>query len=132
MSYNNIVADTFSRIRNACLLKQLTVNVRRSVFILQVLDFLYQEGYIRGYSIVNIKEVTVHLKYIKNACVIKELKQISTPGRRVYLTIRDINNYLVNKKYLGNYYVISTSNGLKTLTQCVSENIGGLLLFKVN
>ena len=46
MTYNNSIADMFSRLRNASVSKQLKISVRASKYNLAVLDFLYKEGYI--------------------------------------------------------------------------------------
>ena len=52
------------------------------------------EGFIRGYAEVEFKggrrELEIELKYHEGRPVIRELKRISTPGRRVYASVRDL------------------------------------------
>jgi small subunit ribosomal protein S8 len=98
MTYNNPLADLFSRIRNAYVSKQVKVLVNNSRFVIVVLDFLYKEGYIRGFACVDQKQILVFLKYIKNEPVFRELKQISTPGNRVYFNLRRLKNLVNNRK----------------------------------
>src|SRR5690242_2012415 len=119
MSYNNPLGDMFSRLRNAYAAKQMKILVRASKYNLVVLDFLYKEGYIRGYSCFDNQHIWVFLKYIKNEPVFRELKQISTPGNRVYFNLRQLSRLVNNRKWLSSRYIISTSFGLKTLSQCL-------------
>jgi small subunit ribosomal protein S8 len=131
MSYNNPLGDMFSRLRNAYVAKQVKISVRNTRYNLVVLNFLYKEGYIRGYSCLDVKYILVLLKYIKNEPVFRELKQVSTPGNKVYFNLRQLKCLVNNRKWLSSRYIISTSFGLKTLDQCLILRLGGLVLFKI-
>lgn len=131
MTYNNPLGDMFSRLRNAYTAKLVKIKVIKSRYNLVVLDFLYKEGYIRGYNCLDPKYIMVFLKYIKNEPVFRELKQVSSPGNRVYLSLRQLNRIINNKRWLSSRYVISTSFGLKTLSQCIFLRLGGQVVFKI-
>ena len=59
-----------------------------------MLDVLAEEGYIRGYARVEQKggaaEFEIELKYYNGQPAIREIKRVSTPGRRVYSPVRDL------------------------------------------
>lgn len=112
------------------------VKVLRSKFILKILMFLYKEGVIRGFSYTfkNKKRkkclyyIDVFLKYIENFPVIYNLKVISTPGRRIYMSCNEIKkNYGLNTILL-----ISTNKGIITNRDLYFKklNIGGELLLQ--
>ena len=65
-----------------------TIDVPASKFRLKVLEILKSEGYISNFIVEekknNIKNLKVNLKYYEGTPVIKEIKRISRPGRRVY------------------------------------------------
>lgn len=98
MTYNNPLGDMFARLRNAYVAKHLKIKVLSSRYNITVLDFLYKEGYIRGYHCLDQKEIMVFLKYVKNEPVFRELKQVSTPGNRVFFSLRQLNNLVNNRK----------------------------------
>ena len=88
MSMNDPLGDMLTRIRNAQMRGKSTVRSPASKLRAWVLDVLQGEGYIRGYERVTSAdghaELEIALKYADGQPVIRELKRISTPGRRVY------------------------------------------------
>ena len=88
MSMNDPVGDMLTRIRNAQMRNKSNVSTPASKLRGWVLDVLKSEGYIRNYESVIGKDgratIEVSLKYFDGEPVIRELKRISTPGRRVY------------------------------------------------
>ena len=77
-----------------------------------VLDVLHREGYIRGFTKVEIEnnknEFKIELKYIDGEPVIKNISRVSTPGRRVYSKIKDLQEIFDG---LG-ISILSTSKGV--------------------
>src|SRR5260370_16718248 len=88
------VGDLLTRIRNGQSARLESVTVPASRLRSNVLDVLQREGYIRGWFEEElrpgVKELRVELKYDNGRPVIKEIKRVSTPGRRVYSKIRDL------------------------------------------
>ena len=78
----------FSRIRNGQMRSLSSVLIPSSNFRKNILEILKNEGYIKDYYIektVNNKtSLKISLKYYDGDPVIKEIKRISKPGRRVY------------------------------------------------
>jgi len=96
-----------------------------------VLDVLADEGYIRGYEKMTGKDghpaIEISLKYYDGTPVIREVKRVSKPGRRVYLGVKDIP---VVRQGLG-VSIVSTSRGVMSDTSARANNVGGEVLCTV-
>ena len=77
---------------------------------------LQDEGYIRGYALVEVEgahpEFEIELKYFDGQPVIAEISRVSTPGRRVYSSIKDLKPV---KNGLG-ISILSTPKGVMSDT----------------
>ena len=132
MSFVDPVGDMITRIRNAQLRALNNVTIPSSKFRTRILDILKQEGYIANYRILsnnkNKKEsLLVDLKYSNGLPVIKEIKRVSKPGRRIYAkadSIAKIQNGL-------GLAIISTSMGIMSDNDAKTKNIGGEIICKV-
>jgi small subunit ribosomal protein S8 len=96
-----------------------------------VLDVLADEGYIRGYENTTGKDghpaIEISLKYYDGAPVIREVKRVSKPGRRVYLGVKDIP---MVRQGLG-VSIVSTSRGVMSDASARANNVGGEVLCTV-
>ena len=88
MTLTDPIGDMFSRIRNGQMRSLNSVNIPSSNFRRNILEILKNEGFIKDFYIeksennkINLK---INLKYYEGIPVIKEIKRISKPGRRVY------------------------------------------------
>ena len=94
MVMNDPIGDLLARIRNAQMRNRAAVMTPASKLRSWILDVLKSEGFIRGYQAIQDDEgknnLQIDLKYFDGEPVIKELKRISTPGRRVYTGVKDI------------------------------------------
>ena len=125
------IGDMFTRIRNGLMRNLNTVNIPASKFRSKILEILKSEGYINNFYIEkkdnNTKTIKVDLKYYEGSPVIKEIKRISKPGRRVYskaTSIPKIQNGL-------GMAIISTPQGVMSDMQARKNNIGGEIICKV-
>ena len=88
MSFTDPIADMITRIRNAQLRNLHSVIIPSSKFRAKILDVLKGEGYISDYKFNSGKKnkgtLLVNLKYNNGSPVIKEIRRISKPGRRIY------------------------------------------------
>ncbi|MEJ6709125.1 MAG: 30S ribosomal protein S8 [Amylibacter sp.] len=125
---NDPIGDMLTRIRNAQLRGKSTVKTPASKLRGWVLDVLQSEGYIRGYEagtgVDGHPELEISLKYFDGVPVIKELKRVSTPGRRVYASVKDIPTV---RQGLG-VSIVSTPQGVMSDAQARAANIGGEVL----
>jgi small subunit ribosomal protein S8 len=131
MAINDPIGDLITRIRNAQMRKHSSMTVPASKLRGCVLDVLTDEGYIRGYSRVELDgrkpEFEVELKYFEGAPVITNIKRVSKPGRRVYSSVSDLPSV---RNGLG-ISVVSTPKGVMSDTAARAANVGGEVLFQV-
>jgi small subunit ribosomal protein S8 len=131
MSINDPLGDMLARIRNAQMRYKTKVTTPASSLREHVLDVLVEEGYIRGYARVDYEggrsEFEIELKYFDGEPVIKEIKRISTPGRRVYSSVRDLPTVANG---LG-VAILSTPKGVMSDARARTENVGGEILCNV-
>jgi len=124
------IGDLLSRIRNGQLRRKSKISSPNSRLRIRLLDVLQEEGFIRGYAEVEVKgqrELEIELKYHEGQPVIRELKRISTPGRRVYSSVKDLKPHRAG---LG-VSILSTPQGLMTDTAAREKNVGGEVLCQV-
>ena len=128
---NDPIGDMLARIRNAGMRGKSTVMVPASRMRVRVLDVLADEGYVRGYESTTGKDghpaIEVSLKYFEGAPVIREMKRVSKPGRRVYMGVKDIPSV---RQGLG-VSIVSTSTGVMSDANARAANIGGEVLCTV-
>ena len=131
MSMSDPLGDMLARIKNGQLRKKESVLMPASRFRGNVLDVLHREGYIRGFKKVEIEnnknEFEIELKYVDGEPVIKNISRVSTPGRRVYSKIKDLQR---NFDGLG-ISILSTSKGVLSDNEARTEKVGGEILCKV-
>lgn len=130
MTMTDPIGDLLTRIRNAQRNGSRTLDVPASKLKASVLEALKREGYIRGYSSTETdgrKVLTVELKYAENEPVIRELKRVSTPGRRVYSSIADLPKVANG---LG-VSILSTPKGVMSDNEARAANVGGEVLCTV-
>ena len=131
MTFVDPIGDMITRIRNAQMRMLNKVRVPGSKFREKILDILKQEGYIADYKVLsdsNTKtSLSVDLKYNNGLPVIKEIKRVSKPGRRIYVRATSIPKI---KNGLG-VAIVSTSIGIMTDNDARSKNVGGEIICKV-
>ncbi len=130
MNLNDPLGDMLTRIRNASMRGKSTVRTPASKIRKWVLDVLQSEGYIRGYEEVATDghpEIEIALKYFDGQPVIRELRRVSTPGRRVYSGVREIPQV---RQGLG-VAIVSTPKGVMSDAQARTANVGGEVLCTV-
>ena len=128
---NDPIGDMLTRIRNSQMRGKSTVITPASKLRAWVLDVLADEGYIRGYEKTTGADghpaLEISLKYFDGTPVIRELKRVSTPGRRVYMGVKDIPTV---RQGLG-LSIVSTSKGVMSDAAARNANIGGEVLCTV-
>ena len=88
------LGDLLTRIRNGQMIGVTSVNTPASKARERVLNVLVEEGYLRGFTKSTDSSghpiFKVELKYSEGRAVIRQLKRVSTPSRRVYSSIKDL------------------------------------------
>ena len=125
------VGDMLTRIRNGQMRSLNNIEIPFSNFRTKILDVLKKEGYIINYVISDnknkIKSIQVKLKYYDGQPVIKEIKRISKPGRRVYSRATSIPKVLNG---LG-LAILSTSKGVMSDVEATKNNLGGEIICRI-
>jgi len=125
------IGDMFTRIRNGQLRLLTKVEMPSSNFRLKVLEVLKNEGFISSYHIEkkdnNKVSLIVDLKYYEGIPVIKEIKRVSKPGRRVFSRADSIPRI---QNGLG-LAIISTNKGVMSDIEARKNNVGGEIICRV-
>ncbi len=131
MSMTDPLGDLLTRIRNGQRARMSIVLSPASKLRANVLSVLKEEGYIRDYErdeiVVGKPELKIHLKYFEGEPVIREIKRVSKPGRRVYSGIRDLPR-ICNGLGIA---ILSTPRGVMSDSQARENNVGGEVLCSV-
>jgi small subunit ribosomal protein S8 len=132
MAITDPIGDLLARIRNGQLRGTAKIKSPNSRLRVRLLDVLQQEGYIRGYAEVEFKEsgrkeLEIELKYHEGRPAIRELKRVSTPGRRVYTSVKELKPH---RQGLG-VSIVSTPQGVMTDSNAREKNVGGEVLCQV-
>jgi small subunit ribosomal protein S8 len=131
MSFTDPIGDMLTRIRNGQRAGLGRVKTPASQFRSSVLEVLQREGYIRGYvpgeSAAGKPEITIELKYSEGEPVIRTIDRVSTPGRRVYSSIKDLPRVCNG---LG-IAILSTPRGVMSDAEAREANVGGEVLCNV-
>ena len=119
------IGDMFTRIRNGQMRLLNTIDVPASKFRSQILEILKNEGFINNFRLEKKEDkkniLIIDLKYFEGNPVIKEIKRISKPGRRVYsraVSIPKVQNGL-------GVAILSTSKGVMSDDDARKNNLGG-------
>mgnify|MGYP000007453452 CR=1 FL=1 len=130
MPVTDPLGDMLTRIRNAQKAAFTSLDMPSSKLKVSVCEVLQREGFIRGYFTTE-KEghqvLTIELKYAEDQPVIRELKRISTPGRRVYSSIRELPK-VANGLGIS---ILSTPRGVMSDNEARAANVGGEVLAEV-
>lgn len=124
MSRTDLIADVFTIIRNAAMVKKDDALVPFSNVVLKICEILKREGYLENFKEVDLghfKKIKVYLKYDGKKSVISQIKKVSKPGRRIYV------NKLKIPSVLNGFGIalISTSSNILTDKEAREKGIGG-------
>ena len=128
MQMSDVIADMLTRIRNANTAKHATVDIPASNMKKAIAEILTEEGYIKGYTVVDDGKqgtIRVTLKYAAGKQkVIRGLRRVSKPGLRIYSNCEDMPKVMNG---LG-VAIVSTSKGIMTDKAARKANVGGEIL----
>jgi small subunit ribosomal protein S8 len=130
MSLADPIADMLTRIRNAQRAGHEMVDVPCSRMKTEITRLLKREGYVSDYVAEGEgrRKLRVYLKYdASRAPVIRGVRRVSRPGRRLYTAARDVPRVLGGMGIV----VLSTSQGVMTGADAKRQNLGGEILCKI-
>jgi small subunit ribosomal protein S8 len=122
------IADLLTRIRNAVQARHNSVVIPRSTIKLEIVKILKQEGFLEGYIDVTDDtqgKIKVFPRYDAGSHgIIRGLKRISRPSRRVYVGKEEIPWV---RNGLG-VAILTTPRGVLTDRQARQQGVGGEVL----
>jgi len=127
------IADMLTRIRNAIMVERQTVDMSVSKLKRGVAEVLKREGFIWDWEEIKeedtpVGQLRLELKYGNTGeKVIRHIKRVSKPGRRVYSKSKDLRPVLNG---LG-IQIISTSFGVVSDREARQKGIGGEVLAEI-
>ena len=124
------IADLLIRIKNAHLAKKTQVSMPDSKVKRAILAILMAEGYIESFTVVGETPklaLEVQLKYVKKQSAVSGVRRLSKPGRRLYVTAKEIPQTLAGYGLT----IISTNKGILSDSQARKQNVGGELVCKI-
>lgn len=131
------IADMFTRIRNASMVKKGKINLPMSKLKKEIALVLEREGWVKGVKVIpgglegahnKFDELQISLKYKKNGKPhISSIQRVSRPGLKIYVAKNEI------PKVLNGYgmAIISTSSGLMTDKEAKANRVGGEVLGEI-
>lgn len=131
MALSDPLGDMLTRIRNGQRASKGSVRSPASRLRANVLEVLRREGYIRGYEMHEHdggkNELSIELKYHNGEPVIRELRRVSKPGRRVYAGLKELPSV-----YNGlGIAILSTPRGVLSDSEAREMRVGGEVLCTV-
>jgi len=131
MAFNDSLSDMLARIKNAHRANKSYTSCYFSKLNNNVLNVLKDEGYIRDFKDIEIREgiknIKIDLKYHNGIPVIKKINRVSKPGIRVYSKINQLP-----KPFGGlGISIISTPKGVMSDQKARANNVGGEILCEV-
>lgn len=131
MTMSDPLGDMLTRVRNGQQARKSIVECPYSRLRERVCQVLEDEGFIRGFEIVDLggnkKSLNIQLKYTEGSGVIREISRVSKPGRRVYTGAKVMPSFYNGLGIL----VVSTPQGVMPDYKAKAANVGGEVLCRV-
>ena len=127
MSRTDLIADTFTIIRNALMAKKENVDVPASKITASIMEILKAQHYIDNFKLIEDKKqgiLRIYLKYVGAKPAIRNIKRISRPGLRTYVR-RDKIPVVLRGRGIA---IISTPQGVVTDRKARELGVGGEVL----
>jgi len=127
MSRTDLIADVFTIIRNAVMIKRDVVDLPASNNIKSIMAILKKNEYIDNFKLIEDKKqglVRVYLKYTAGKSAIRSIKRVSKPGLRVYVSCKKVPTVLRGRGLA----IVSTSKGVITDKEARELGVGGEII----
>ncbi len=123
---SDVISDMLTAIRNATLVYKEKIDITYSNIKSEIARILKEEGYIANYKKVdapNKSYLRIFLKYGPNReQVIREIVRVSKPGRKIYVSYKDIKSDEFTT------YILTTPKGIITDKQAKKLKVGGEII----
>jgi small subunit ribosomal protein S8 len=131
MTMTDPIADMLTRLRNASRASIRRLDMPASKSKKRIAEILLENNFIRSVDYIEDEIqgiLRLRLKYTpEGKSFIKGIKRISTPGLRSYMSKKDI---LKGSRKPG-MLILSTSSGLMTQKDAITNGVGGEAMFRI-
>lgn len=110
--------NMISNLKNGQVVKKSFILNENTRICRELLNILWDEGFITGYKILSNNKMKIYLKYQNGKAVITSIKIISKPSLRVYYSVKDL-------KRINFFLILTTHRGIRTIEECKRLNLGG-------
>ncbi|MBI1919165.1 30S ribosomal protein S8 [Candidatus Microgenomates bacterium] len=125
---NYQIADALTRIKNAYLARHKEVIITKTKLGFSLVKILFASGFVNKPEFdKKTNSIRMGLRFIKRKPALTDMRIISKPSLRVYLSKKELPRVLGG---LGTA-IISTSGGLMTEKEARKKGLGGELICKV-
>ncbi len=127
MSRTDLIAEIFTRIRNAVMVNKENLDVPSSKMAKAILEILKKESYIDDFKLIEDKKqgiLRIYLRYVAGKPAISSIKRVSKPGLRLYVRKEKIPSVLRGRGIA----LVSTSQGLVTDSEAKEKKLGGEII----
>lgn len=118
------VGDFLTRIRNAIVRGQESIELPSTNMIIAVSKILKNEKFIEDFEVIEKKpqsDIVVKLRYVNGVPAIRELVRVSKPGVRKYVGYKDVKSIMNG---LG-ISILSTPIGVIKGEDAITSKVGG-------
>ena len=122
---NYPVGDFLVRIKNASTAGRKTVIARKTSLIIGVAETLKKLGFLEDIN-EDGKYITVNIKYQNKRPMLTDIKLISKPGLRIYISADELEK--VRKP---SFMIVTTSKGVLTREEAIKKRVGGEVIAEV-
>ena len=123
-----MLAKLINKLRNGYMVYHLGVSFKEVSFCTKILDLLWKENLIRGYTKTNEGVIVVSLRYHDGSPICTRLTVLSRPRDRLYLSLLDLSRVSDDFGIL----ILSTPKGIMTAEEAISKGEGGEILAYVS
>ena len=117
------ISNMISTINNGQLAKKAFVLQPRKKVCENILNVLWDEGFISGYRVskTNLNTLKIFLKYQNGLPAIVLLKMLSKPSLKIYYSVKQLWKIDSSKGFI----IMSTNKGFMTSNECKKQILGG-------
>jgi small subunit ribosomal protein S8 len=133
MITNNSLRDALVRIKNGYLNRKKEIVIIKTKLCLEILKILREEGYVQNFR-VEERNIVVTLKYFRNKPVLRDITFHSPLHTNTTISYKQLKKHYGFKERKLNglgLTVLSTSRGLLSDYECISQKSGGNLLLTI-
>lgn len=116
-----MILNLISKLQNAQMAHHSTVQFRSGGFCAKILDILWDNGFIGGYTHLGGGILSITLLYEDGKPLLKRLTVLSRPTRKLYASWEEVSAL----EFPGGLFIVSTTSGLMSAGEAARKRLGG-------